>query len=139
MTAKSDSYGNRLFISSEFLTGQKVSSFFLRLTSKRTLENDEMTESDIEESQDVEDEEAFRKLRSEILQEVALRHPICYDSYNICKLLADSKLSRFAIQILQDICKHFDIPITDIIVKRKASYIERLITFGRNYTCQGKV
>ena len=104
------------FTSSEFLTGQKVSSFFSRLTSKRTLENDEMTESGIEESQDVEDEEAFRKLRSEILQEVALRHPICYDTYNICELLADSKLSRFAIQMLRDICEHFDIPITDIKV-----------------------
>ena len=98
-----------------------------------------MTESDIEESQNVEDEEAFRKLRSEILQEVALRHPICYDSYNICELLADSKLSRFAIQMLQDISEHFDIPITDIKVRRKAPYIERLITFGRKCTCQGKV
>ena len=116
MTAKSDSNGNRLFTSSEFLTGQKVSSFFSRLTSKRTLENDGLTESDIEESQDVEDEEAFRKLRSEIIQEVALRHSICYDSCNICELLADSKLSRFAIQMLQDICEHFDIPITDIKV-----------------------
>ena len=136
MTAKWDSNGNHLFTSSEFLMGQKVSSFFSRLTSRRTLENDEMTESDTEESQDIEDEEAFRKLRSEILQEGALRHPICYD---ICKLLADSKLSRFAIQMLQDICEHFDIPITDIKVKRKAPYIERLITFGRKCTCQGKV
>ena len=139
MTAKSDSNGNRLFTSSEFLTGQKVSSFVSRLTSKRTLENDEMTESDIEESQDVEDDEAFRRLRIGILQEVALRHPICYDSYNICELLAASKLSRFAIQILQDICELFDIPITDIKVKKKAPYIERLITFGRKCTCQGKV
>ena len=32
MTSKSDSNGNRLFTSSEFLTGQKVSSFFSRLT-----------------------------------------------------------------------------------------------------------
>ena len=127
-----------LQLSSEFLTGQKISSFFSRLTSKRTLENDEMTESDVEESQDVEDEEAFRKLRSEILQEVALCHPICYDSYNICKLLADSKLSRFAIQMLRDICEHFIIPITDIIVKRKAPYIERLITFGKKIHLSGK-
>ena len=139
MTAKSDSNGNRLFTSSEFLTGQKVSSFFSRLTSKRTLENDEMTESDIEESQDVEDEEAFRKLRSEILQEVALRHPICYDSYNICELIVDSKLSKFAIQMLQDICDRFDILITDIKAKRKAPYIERQITFDRKCTCQEKV
>ena len=138
MTAR-DSNGNRLFTSSEFLTGQQVSSFFSRLASKRALENDEMTESDIEESQNVEDEEAFRKLRSEIVQEVALRHPICYDSYNICELIADRKLSKFAIQMLQDICVHFDIPITDIKVKRKAPYIERLIAFGRKCTCQGEV
>ena len=138
MTAR-DNNGNRLFTSSEFLTGQQVSSFFSRLASKRALENDEMTESDIEESQNVENEEAFRKLRSEILQEVALRDPFCYDSYNICELIAESKLSKFAIQMLQDICVHFDIPTTDIKVKRKAPYIERLITFGRKCTCQGEV
>ena len=65
MTAR-DSNGNRLFTSSEFLTGQQVSSFFSRLASKCTLENDEMTESDTEENQNVEDEEAFSELRSKI-------------------------------------------------------------------------
>ena len=131
MTAR-DSNGNRLFTSSEFLTGQQVSSFFSRLASKRTLENDEMTESDIEENQNVEDEEAFSELRSKILQEVALTHPIC-------ELISDSKLSKFAIQMLQNICEHFDIPITDIKMKRKAPYIERLIAFGKKCSCQGKV
>ena len=76
MTAK-DSNVNRLFTSSEFLTGQQVSSFF------------PMTESGIEENHNVEDEEASRKLRSETLQEVALRYPICYDSFNISELIAD--------------------------------------------------
>ena len=130
MTAR-DSNGNRLFTSSEFLTGQQVSSFFSRLASKRTLENDEMTESDIEENQNVEDEEAFSELRSKIPPEVALTHPICYDSYGICELIA--------IQMLQSICEHFDIPITDIKKKRKAPYVERLIAFGKKCTCQGKV
>ena len=134
-----DSNGNRLFTSSAFPTRQQGSSFFSRLGSKRTLENDEMTESDIEESQNEEDAEAFRKLRSEILQEVALRHPICYDSYNICELIVDSKLSKFAIQMLQDICDRFDILINDIKVKRKVPYIERLITFDKKCTCQEKV
>ena len=138
MTAR-DSNGNRFFASSEFLTGQQVSSFFSRLASKRTLENDEMTGSDIVENQNVDDEEAFSELRSKILQEVDLTHPICYDSYNICELIADSKLSKFAIQMLQNICEHFDIPITDIKIKSKAPYIERLIAFGKKCTCQGKV
>ena len=98
-----------------------------------------MTESDIEESQNEEDDEAFRKLRSEILQEVALRYPICYDSYKICELIVDSKLSKFAIQMFQGICDRFDILITDIKVKRKVPYIERLITFDKKCTCQEKV
>ena len=139
MTA-SDSNGNRFLTSSEFLTGQKISGFFSRLASRRTVsENDEMTESDIEENQNVEDEEAFSELRSEILQEVALSHPICYDSYNICELIADSKLSKCAIQMLQNIYERFETPITDIKVKRKAPYIERLITLSKKCTCQGKL
>ena len=112
MTAR-DSDGNRLFSSSEFLISQQVSSFFSRLSSKRKLEDDEMTETDFEENQNVENEKAFDKLRSEVLQEVALTHPICYDRYNICELIANSKLSIFAIQMLKDICEQFDIPITE--------------------------
>ena len=136
MITAGDSNGNRLFSSSEFLTSQQVSSFFSRLSSKRKLEDDEMTESDFEENQNVENEKAFDELRSEVLQEVALTHPICYDRYNICELIANSKLSIFAIQMLKDICEHFDIPTTDIKVKRKAPYIDKLIAFGKNCTCQ---
>ncbi|RMX52143.1 hypothetical protein pdam_00022179, partial [Pocillopora damicornis] len=68
---------------------------------------------------------------------IKVNHPICYDSYYICELIADSKLSKFVIQMLQNICEHFDIPTTYIKVKRKAPYIERLITFGKKCTCQG--
>lgn len=101
MTPAGDSNGNRLFSSSEFLTSQQVSSFFSRLSSKPKLEDDEMMESDFEENQNVENEKAFDGLRSEVLQEVALTNPICYDRYNICELTANSKLSIFAIQMLK--------------------------------------
>ena len=86
MITAGDSNGNRLFSSSEFLMSQQVSSFFSRLSSKRKLEDDEMMESDFEENQNVENEKAFDELRSEVLQEFALTHPICYDRYNICEL-----------------------------------------------------
>lgn len=95
-----------------------------------------MTESDFEENQNVENEKAFDELRSEVLQEFALTHPICYDRYNICELITISKLSIFAIQMLKDICEHFDIPIMNNKVKRKAPYIVKLILFGKNCTCQ---
>lgn len=91
MITAGDSNGNRLFSSSEFLTSHQVSSFFSRLSSKRKLEDDEMMESDFEENQNVENEKAFDELRSEVLQEV--------DRYNICELIANSKLSIFAIQM----------------------------------------
>ena len=62
-----------------------------------------MTESDFEENLNVENEKAFDELRSEVLQEVALTHLICYNRYNICELITNSKLSIFAIQMLKDI------------------------------------
>ena len=138
MTAR-DSNGKGLFTSSEFLTSQQVSSFFSRLSSKRKLEDGEMTDSDIEENQNVKNEEALWELRSEILQEVALTHPICYDCYDICELIANSKPSNFAIQMLQKICDHFDILIMDINVKRKAPYMERLIAFGKKMHMSGSL
>ena len=73
MTAR-DIIGQRLFTSAEFLTSQQVSSFFSRRSSKRKLEDGEMTGSDIEEKQDAKNEEALCELRGEILQEVGLTH-----------------------------------------------------------------
>ena len=135
MTAR-DSNGSRLFTSSEFLTSQQISSFFSRLASKRS--QDQATDSDNElEDQNVENEEAFSDLRSEILRDVALVHPICYDNHNLCELIANSKLSKFAIQMLRNICEHFDNPTADVIITKKAPYIERTVAFGKKCTCQG--
>jgi len=135
MTAR-DSNGSRLFTSSEFLTSQQISSFFSRLASRRS--QDQATDSDNElEDQNMENEEAFSDLRSEILRDVALVHPICYDNHNLCELIANSKLTKFAIQMLRDICEHFDIPTADITIRKKAPYIERIVAFGKKCTCQG--
>ena len=56
-----------------------------------------MTDSDIQENQNAKNEEALCELRSEILQEVALTHPICDDCYDIGELIANLKFSNFAI------------------------------------------
>ena len=95
-----------------------------------------MTDSDIEENQNAKNEEAFCELQSEILQEVALTHPICYACYDICELIANSKLSNFAIQMLQKICKHFDIPIQTSKLREK---LHTSKAFGKKCTCQGSL
>ena len=134
MTARNRNW-NRIFSSSEFLTSQQVSSFFSRLASKRSLE-EKVTDSEVEDDQNVENEEAYSHLRSQILQDAALVHPICFDNHNLCELIANSKLSKFAIQMLRDICEHFDIRTVDITVRKKAPYIQRIVAFGKKRTCQ---
>ena len=106
MTAR-DSSENHLFTSSEFLTSQlqQLSSFFSRLSSKHYVQ-DQVDDSNIKEDQHTASEKVFGVLRSEVLQEVAPSHPIYYDSFNICELTEKSKLNKFSIQMLRDICEH---------------------------------
>jgi len=131
-----DSNGDRLFCSDEFLTSKQISSFFSRMSSKRTLP-DEMTDLDnVKERNAAEKESAFNDLGNQIMEDVALVHPIFYDSYNLCELIASLKLAKFSIQMLQNICEYFDIPSQDIKSRRKAPYIERIVAFGKKCSCK---
>ncbi|KAK3738819.1 hypothetical protein QZH41_000398, partial [Actinostola sp. cb2023] len=91
---------------------------------------DEMTDLDnVKETNAAEKESAFNDLGNQIMEDVALVHPIFYDSYNLCELIASLKLAKFSIQMLQNICEYFDIPSQDIKSRRKAPYIERIVAF----------
>ena len=50
-----------------------------------------------------------------------------FQSYNICEMAATSKLSKFSIAMLEEICKYFE-PDT-IKQKRKKPYIDLLDTY----------
>ena len=134
MMCAMDVNGKRLFDSSEYLTSQQISSFFSRLSSKRTLSTETETESDTEE--DLNTDIPLNNIRNDILQDMALTHPICYDNYNICELAANSKLTKFSIQMLQNICDFFEISTADVKLKRKGPYIEKLSNLCKACTCQ---
>ena len=74
-------------------------------------------------------EKLVEELTTAVVQEVALQHPITCVIYNICELSANSKLSKFAISVLSDICQHLGINISDITVKRKQPYVDMLNAF----------
>ena len=135
MTAK-DVNGERLFTSSEFLTSQQVASYFSRLASKRTLKDQEREEEDsdveIDQREAAENEDDFSGLRSDIPEQLAISHPIYYDYYNLCELIKNAKISNFAIPVLQDICRHFDIPVADITKRRKAPYVDRIVAYCKD-------
>ena len=81
-------------------------------------------------------EKEFDQVRQEIMNEIAIQHPIIYGSYNICQMTLTSKLSNFSIPMLQDICKQFEINTSSIKQRRKKPYIDLLQELVRSCTCQ---
>ena len=140
MVKAKDSDGNRLFTAEEFLTSKQIFSFFNRLAAKKKLETDtDGSDADEEElfcAESAEREKLVEELTTAVVQEVALQHPITYDIYNICELSANSKLSKFAISVLSDICRHLGIDISDITVKRKQPYVDKLNAFCNGCVCK---
>ena len=94
--------------------------------------------SDEEEEEDgeaVNIETAFCELRDHVMANVQPTHPICFQSYNLCHMMSNSKLSSFSITMLKDICEYFLIDTEDITTKRKALYISRLENFLKQCSC----
>ncbi|CAB4022570.1 Hypothetical predicted protein, partial [Paramuricea clavata] len=90
---------------------------FSRLSSKKSIpeanstsDNDD-DEDDNDNDDDLSSEKEYHRIRDEILNEISLNHPIIYDSYNICEMVATSKLPKFSIAMLQVICRYFELYI----------------------------
>ena len=139
MTAR-DETGKRMFSSAEFLTAKQITSFFSRLAAKRNL-SDHLHmpvvsfEEEEEDGEAVNIETAFCELRDHVMANVQPTHPICFQSYNLCHMMPNSKLSSFSITMLKDICEYFLIDTEDITTKRKAPYISRLENFLKQCSC----
>ena len=55
------------------------------------------------------DENSRQLIINSIIEKIGLRHPICYDVYNLCEYCKGSKLSKFNVVMLKAILKNFDI------------------------------
>ena len=116
------------------MTSQQVASFFSRLAAKRRLAD--VTSGSDEEADDAETESALEELSNAVMREVSLEHPIVYDCYNICDLISSSKLSSFSIQMLKEFCSFFEIDTSHVKVRRKKPYLDLLVAFGKDCSCQ---
>lgn len=134
MISARDTNGDRLFNSAEFLTGQQITSYFSRLASKRTIQGRDSTQSESDD-ESAETEMVFNDLREEVLTNIQPVHPITYDNYNLCELMTQTKLSTFAISMLNRICVHFELPTSDIKRRLKAPYISRIEDFLKKCSC----
>ena len=130
-----NSGGSLLFVSDEYLTSQQITSFFSRMAAKKSIQ-DPLTSHDDDDLVSAMAEKEFDQVRQEIMNEIAIQHPIIYGSYKICQMTLMSKLSNFSIAMLQDICKQFEINTSSIKQRRKKPYIDLLQELVRSCTCQ---
>ena len=134
MMSARDENGDRLFTSREFLTGQQIASYFSRLASKRALQSSQSFQSESDD-EIAEAEMVLNDLRGEVLENVQPLHPISFEHYDLCELMAQAKLSTFAISMLKKICDHFEIPTGDIKGRKKAPYLSRIEEFLKKCGC----
>ena len=131
MTTRDDN-GERLFTSEEFLTAQQVSSFFSRLAAKKRLPD---LNQDDDDAFAAENESDLQVLEEIVAQEVSLQHPIIYNFHNVCDLITNSKMKKFTVLVLRQMCIYFDIDVSDIQVKMKQPYIDKLTALVQQCSC----
>ena len=131
MCAK-DSNGSRLFTSDEFLTASQIAGFFSHLALRKTLVDEEQ-QADIEVTAH---DAGLKQLVNEAVHELAPKHPIVFDSYNLCELASQKKLSALSIAVLKDICSSFGIDLSDVTVRRRKPYIDKLQSLSQECACQ---
>ena len=116
--------GERLFVVSEFLTPQQVSSFFSRLALKVRQQQVEVSEED---ALAVEEQSNFATAKENVLSSLQLRHPIVVDQYNVCSLVNNkSEFRKTKVALLQHLCERLELNTPVPAVRRKAPYVELL-------------
>ena len=58
-------------------------------------------------------------MSNEVMKALALQHPIMYETYNICEIVGQSKLAKFSIRTLQNICAALELDVASMTGKRK--------------------
>ena len=120
-----------------FLQAGKIYIFFSRLASKRSLDHQEVNQSDDDEQIRAEKESQLQAMSKKVVSEISFQHahPILYNDYSICELVKNSKLSNFPIQVLNDIS--FGLDTSQVNVKRKKLYVDILTSLVMGCQCQG--
>ena len=134
MMSARDENCDRLFTSNEFLTAQQIASYFSRLASKRALRSSHSSQCESDD-EIAEAEMVFSDLRGKVLENIQPVRPISFEHYNLCELMDQAKLSKFAVSVLYKICEHFEIPTGDIKGRKKAPYLSRIEQFLKQCSC----
>ena len=117
--------GERLFVVSEFLTLQQVSSFFSRLALKVCQQQVEVSRRlrSQEDTLAVEEQRNFATANENVLSSMQLRHPIVVDQYNVCSLVNKSEFRKTKVALLH-LCECLEVNTPVPAVRRKVPFVE---------------
>ena len=124
-------HGERRFELEEFLTPQQIKSYFSRKAAK----NRKTQAQDVESNIAAKDQTAYCSARDKIIDECQLVHPIMYDTYNVCKLHAEKKLTKLSVSLLRQMCIFFDLDVGNLSLHRKAPYILLINSLVQSCSC----
>ena len=124
--------GNRLFTRAEFLTAQQVQSYFSREAGKL---RHQPAEDDSNDHDAAVEQQQYWNTRAQVLQEVQLRHPVAYDTFDLCAMCHANKLNQLSVAMLKCICEYFDVNKEQLTVRRKAPYIALIGKLIESCTC----
>ena len=106
------------------LTPLQIAGFFSRLSAKKTYSVERSSEEEEPERNELITEKAIEEMSNEVTKALALPHPIMYETYNICEIVGQSKLAKFSIRTLQNICAALELDVASMTGKRKQPYME---------------
>ena len=99
-----DEENNRRFSREEWLTKNQIKSYFSRLSSAKRKEQDDVDDrAELEDILGEQEEKSRQLLITSIIEKIGLRHPICYDVYDLCEYFKGSKLSKLNVAMLKAI------------------------------------
>ena len=142
MRCARDELDRHLFAASECLQTQQIRSFFSRLAAAQRKKLQSPADLIEDEVRDLESdtqaeqyETELQELREGMIPEVAEKHPISYERFNLCKLSQQNKLKKFNIDMLVRICEHFELDIATVSRNRKEGFINQIKELIRCCSC----
>ena len=93
-----------VFSHEEVLSSSQIQSFFSRRARCR---NKDLTSDKDYEAAENEDALTALTLRNEVLEEIQPKHPLAFDDYNVCELVATEKLTKLTIMKVKEMCHSF--------------------------------
>jgi hypothetical protein len=112
--------GDRRFSREDWLNKSQISSFFSRITAARRKQSQLGTQISIDPDDDdldewldevevVEGVNERNAIMNDVLSEIALQHPIIYDTYNLCELRQRNELKKINVKMLKEICSELKV------------------------------